>query len=89
MDIASQLESHPLFAGPSLDALAEAVRAGTAVTYEPGDVCIRHREAGEVFGVVISGRLEAVRNHDTPQRQRLGMIEPGECFNEMSLLTGN
>ena len=89
MDIASQLQSHPLFAGFSLDALAEAVRAGTAVTYEPGDVCIRRGEAGEVFGVVISGRLEASRGHDTPQRQRLGMIEPGECFGEMSLLTGN
>jgi len=34
MDIASQLQSHPLLAGTSLDALAEAVRAGTAVTYE-------------------------------------------------------
>jgi len=89
MDIASQLQSHPLFAGFSPEALAEAVRAGMAVTYEPGEMCIHGGEAGEVFGVLISGRLEAVRGHNTPQREVLGAIEPGECFGEMSLLTGN
>jgi len=89
MDIASQLRSHPLFRTFTPDALAEAVRAGTAVTYQPGDSCVRQGEAGEVFGVLLTGQLEVVRNHDRPGRQRVGTIEPGECFGEMSLLTGN
>jgi len=89
VDIAGKLHSHPLFATFSPDALSQAARAGTVTTYEPGDVCIRQGEAGEVFGVLLSGRLEAVVGHDTPQRRRLGEIRPGECFGEMSLLTGN
>jgi acetate kinase len=87
--IAGKLQSHPLFATFSPDALSQAARAGTVTTYEPGDVCIRQGEAGEVFGVLLSGRLEVVGDHDTPHRRRLGEIRPGECFGEMSLLTGN
>jgi acetate kinase len=88
MDIARHLERHPLFATFTLQTLAEAVRAGTLVSYEPGDLCVRHEEAGEIFGVLLSGRLEAVRNYASPERQNLGYIEAGECFGEMSLLTG-
>ena len=89
MDILEQLQSHPLFTTFTPEALAEAVRAGTAVTYKSGDVCIHGGEAGEIFGVLISGRLEAVRGLGTASRETLGSIEPGECFGEMSLLTGS
>jgi acetate kinase len=89
MDLSGQLQSHPLFATFTPEALAEAVRLGTGVTYEPGTVCIHRDEAGEVFGVLISGRLEAVRDFGSPAAARLGYIEPGECFGEMSMLTGN
>jgi acetate kinase len=88
MDIARHLERHPLFATFTLAALAEVVREGTLVSYEPGDICLGHQEAGEIFGVLLSGRLEAVRNYASPERQHLGHIEAGECFGEMSLLTG-
>jgi len=88
MDILRQLESHPLFATFTPEALADAVRAANAVTYQLGDLCIRSGQAGEIFGVLISGRLEAVRGFGTPDRQHIGWIEAGECFGEMSLLTG-
>lgn len=89
MDIVGQLRSHPLFSTFTPEALAEAARAGAAVAYQPGDVCIRYGEAGEVFGILVSGRLEAVRGRGTPGYEHLGTITPGECFGEMSLLTGN
>lgn len=89
MDVLSQLQSHPLFATFAPDALGEAVRAGTAVTYHPGDPCIRQGEPGEIFGVLVFGRLEAVRGNGGANREHLGYIEPGECFGEMSMLTGN
>ena len=88
MDVLSQLQSHPLFAGLTPEALAEVVRAGTPVAYDGGDVCIRQGDAGELFGVLISGRLEAVRGYGKGEREHLGYIEPGECFGEMSMLTG-
>jgi acetate kinase len=88
MDLLSQLQSHPLFATFAPEALAEAMRLASAVAFEPGDFCIRRDEAGEVFGALFTGRLEAVRT-DGASRQHLGYIEPGECFGEMSMLTGN
>jgi acetate kinase len=89
MDVLHHLQSHPLFATFTPEALAEAARLGTAVTYQPGDVCIRRGEAGEIFGVLLTGRLEAVAERGTPAQARLGYIEAGECFGEMSMLTGN
>ena len=89
MDLLSQLESHPLFATFTPEALTEAARIGKAVAYEAGEACIRQGEAGEVFGVLISGELEAVKCRDTDQAERVGTIRPGECFGEMSLLTGS
>ena len=89
MDISRALQSHPLFATFEPDALAEVVRIATPVTYDPGDVCIGADEAGEIFGVLISGRLEAVRGRGTAVGWTLGYVEPGECFGEMSMLTGN
>jgi len=87
MDIVSQLQSHPMFSSFTPDALAEVVRAATVTTYRPGDPVVRQGEAGEVFGILISGQLEAVQGDEV--RQRVGTIEPRECFGEMSLLTGN
>jgi len=89
MDIASALQSHPLFETFTAEALSEAVRAGVAVTYQPGDVCLHQGEPGEIFGVLLTGRLEAARIEGPSQREHLGYIQPGECFGEMSLLTGN
>jgi len=89
MDVVAQLQLHPLFATFGPEALAEAVRVGTAVTYQEGDVCIRQGEAGDIFGVLISGRLEAVHGYGTNEAEKLGTISPGECFGEMSLLAGN
>ncbi len=89
MDILGYLQSHPLFATFTPEALAEAIRAGTVVEYQAGDLCIRQGEAGEIFGVLISGQLEAARRQEAGDKVRLGTISPGECFGEMSLLTGN
>jgi len=88
MDVLSRLQGHPLFASFTAEKLAEVVRLATAVAYRAGEVCIRGDEAGEMFGILVSGRLEAVRHGGAAERELAGIIEPGECFGEMSLLTG-
>ena len=89
MEILNVLQTHPLFATFTPKALAEAVSLATPVAYAPGDLLVRHDEPGEVFGLLISGRAEAVRRQGAAPAQLLGTIEPGECFGEISLLTGN
>jgi len=89
MDVRSQLQQHPLFAGFGPEALAQAAEAGRAVTYAPGDSCIRGGEAGVIFGVLTKGRLEARSAVEGDRDRHLGYVQPGECFGEMSLLTGS
>jgi acetate kinase len=89
MSIATLLQSHPLFATFPPEDLAEVVRAGTHVTYDVGDTCIAQADSGEILGVLVSGRLEALRGSGAAGPTHLGYIEPGECFGEMSLLTGS
>ncbi|HET6430562.1 MAG TPA: acetate/propionate family kinase [Phycisphaerae bacterium] len=84
-----QLRSHPLFSSLPPEALARAAEAGRAVRYVPGEICIGEGEAGEVFGVLLSGGLSAVRGRGKASEERVGVISPGECFGEMSLLTGS
>jgi len=84
-----QLRSHPLFASLPPDALARAAEAGRQVRYAPGEVCIAGGEAAEVFGVLLSGGLHVARDWGTPRERTVGTIAPGECFGEMSLLTGS
>ncbi len=87
MDIAEQLRSHPLFASFDAASLDEIVRVATKVTYQPGQVCVRRNEAGEIFGVVLSGTLDVLGGSpDSPEP--VGSVQAGECFGEMSLLTG-
>jgi len=89
MDIDSLLKSHPLFADFSAESLDQAVAAARLVTYQSGEVCIDRQQGGELFGVLISGRLRAVRGYATAEEQHVGYVEPGECFGEMSMLTGD
>ena len=89
MDIAEKLHAHPLFATFPMEALAELVSVGTIVTYQPGQTCLREGEAGEIFGIVLSGQLEARCRRGGTRGEKIGTIEVGECFGEMSLLTGN
>jgi len=89
MDIGGLLKSHPLFAYLSDESLEQAVQAATPVTYQGGEACIARGQGGELFGVLISGRLRAVRDFATADERHVGYIEPGECFGEMSMLTGN
>ncbi len=88
-NVTEQLRSHPLFATLSPEALEKAVAAAKAITFEKGQACIRQGDANEIFGVLLSGRLAAVRDLDTSHAEEVGTVNPGECFGEMSMLTGN
>jgi acetate kinase len=87
MDVEQSLRSHPLFSGMGAEALCRLAALGQPAAYRPGEVVIRAGEAGELFGVLLSGRLTAVLPAGEGARP-VGRIDPGECFGEMSLLTG-
>ena len=82
------LRAHPLFEGLSEEALKALAEKTELVRYDPGELILRAGEPGVSFGIVKSGRAEAVLGSGTPARRLLGIIEEGECFGEISLMTG-
>jgi acetate kinase len=88
METLEYIRSHPLFEGLSEEALRALAEKTEPVRYEPGELILRAGEPGVSFGIVRSGRAEAVRGAGTPARRLLGYIEEGECFGEVSLMTG-
>lgn len=57
--------------------------------YSEGEELMRQGEAGESMFILSEGVLHAfIRNKTNNDRVRVGQIEPGEFFGEMSLLTG-
>ncbi len=53
----------------------------------PGEVLVRAGEEGDSLFIVIEGLLEVLVERDG-RLTRVGVIEPGACFGEMSMLTG-
>jgi acetate kinase len=88
MDVARYLAQHPLFAGLAPEALARLAERTEEVSFSPGELIIRAGEPGVIFGIVRSGRAEALLGYGTPERKLLGYVQEGECFGEMSLMTG-
>ncbi|MHC4598291.1 MAG: acetate/propionate family kinase [Planctomycetota bacterium] len=82
------LKEAPIFGGLS-DASLEALAARAQVTrFDPGEPIIRFGKPGEVFGLVLSGEVEATRARAGGGKETLGRFGESEFFGEMSLLTG-
>jgi len=88
MDSFAFLKAHPLFEGLSAEALGAVVGRTERCRYGPGELLLRINQPGVLFGIILRGRAQAVKDYGTPQRRVLGYIEEGECFGEISLMTG-
>jgi acetate kinase len=85
MDVLAFLKAHPVFEGLPEAALAAVAARAEQVRFRAGEMILRAGESGIVFGILSKGRAEAVQR---APRRVLGFIEEGECFGEISLMTG-
>ncbi|MCY3019968.1 MAG: acetate/propionate family kinase [Planctomycetota bacterium] len=88
MDTLEFLRAHPLLEGVPAETLAALAAKTEEMHYGPGELILRAGEPGVIFGIIREGRAEAVKGYGTGQRKRLGIVEEGECFGEISLMTG-
>jgi branched-chain amino acid transport system substrate-binding protein len=67
----------------------EAVRkAMVRYIYAPGELILRKGEAGDSMFIIRRGRVEVKLPGSNGDLQRVALLEPGNCFGEMALLTG-
>jgi len=59
------------------------------LTYSPGEVIMREEEwGGNTFYFSADGELDVYVADETGEKKKVGRIEPGSCFGEMSVLAG-
>jgi GNAT superfamily N-acetyltransferase len=81
--IAEAVQALPLFRGLSGEQVGRLAGVCRVRQFPPGEVIFRQGEAGREMHVVLSGEV-AIRLADGTQ---LDVVESGECFGELSLLT--
>lgn len=83
------LRSIPLFASlpdRQLDKISPMIRD---TEHAPGERIITYGEPGRALSIIVKGQVEVLKPGDDGQEKLLGILSTGECFGEMSLLTGD
>ncbi|MBC2713680.1 MAG: cyclic nucleotide-binding domain-containing protein [Desulfobacteraceae bacterium] len=82
------LKKNRLFDGISEDELNLITERFHRVTYTKGETVFKEGDAGQSMFLLVKGRAGVVKDFFGGERS-LGMIQTGEYFGEMSLLSGN
>jgi small-conductance mechanosensitive channel/CRP-like cAMP-binding protein len=86
-DLALILGNTPLFKPVRLEDLEVLARKMERRHMQAGEILVHEGDRGESLFILIEGLLE-VRLRTDAGEKAVGHIGPGECFGEMSLLTG-
>jgi len=82
------LKEHVLFQDVSPENLERLIEDSKEENFAPGETIIEFGQPGRFLGIVIEGRAEAVVDDPERGRHRLGWLNSGDFFGEMSLMTG-
>lgn len=65
------------------------ITGSTIRTFEPKEAIIEYGEINRSFFVLLDGEAEVAVTDDSGDKHRLALIEQGDFFGEISLMTGN
>ncbi len=80
-----RLKRIALFADVGLDTLSRLTTCFITEHYEAGQVVFRQGDLGDKFYIVVRGKVEVLLGDE----QRIGILEDGDIFGEIALLTDN
>ena len=78
----------PLFATFSSDELLAVIRGLDLLTFEPGEIIVSESEAGDSLFVIAGGSVRVYVRGSGGSNNQIRMLEEGEFFGEISLLSG-
>lgn len=78
----------PLFADATASELRAFIQGLQLLTYEAGEIVISEGEPGSSLLVVASGRVRVYVRNDVGHQVQVRVLEPGDFFGEISILTG-
>jgi transcriptional regulator with AAA-type ATPase domain len=82
------LASNQLFKSYSRDSLVKVAQISRNITMPGGTVIFEQYDEGDALYIIISGRVRVYRISDEGIEVTLSILEKGESFGELALLTG-
>lgn len=86
--ILNHVSKMKLFTGIHIVKLMRIARLMREAKVPAGQVVIKKGLPGEAFYIVVKGEFEVVQEDEQKAESVLAVLPPGECFGEMSLITG-
>lgn len=86
--LVKKLQKIPILSSINPSDLMDILPEIKVKSFKPKDVIIKKGEAGKHFFVIYKGLVEIVDVTEQEEENIIGTIGRGECFGEMSLLTG-
>jgi len=83
----ARLSAVPLFADLDADVLADLSSAFESQLLDAGDVVFSEGESGDSFYVIARGVIEVVHTSDAETEEVVAVLEDGDFFGEMALLS--
>jgi small-conductance mechanosensitive channel/CRP-like cAMP-binding protein len=88
VDYRGAIEAVDLFEPMTAQEKEAVAKAMVHYVYAPGELILRRGEAGDSMFIIHRGRVEVKLPGSNGNMQRVALLEPGNCFGEMALLTG-
>ena len=82
------VHSSPLFSTFSAQELLAVIRGLNLLTFEPGEIIVSESEPGDSLFVVAAGTVRIYARTGTGHNNPVRLLEQGEFFGEISLLSG-
>ncbi|HXX92158.1 MAG TPA: cyclic nucleotide-binding domain-containing protein, partial [Planctomycetota bacterium] len=86
--ILNSISKMQIFSGVHVAKLMRIVRLIKGTRVPSGRAIVQRGKPGEGFFIVLEGACEVVQQEETGPESVLVTLPPGECFGEMSLITG-
>jgi CRP/FNR family transcriptional regulator, cyclic AMP receptor protein len=83
------LQKVPIFKDLTVEQLGHIAAVSSIEDYEAGEYLFREGDIGYNSYVVISGKVELLRNVDNKEKVRIAMMESGSYFGEMAVFDGD
>lgn len=84
MDIIDLLKQSPLFSEMNPADLEELVPSTRLENYAPGRVIIREGRVGAAFFLIVSGRVEVIKDLGEPGEKVIAQLGDGDFFGEIA-----
>ncbi len=83
------LQGVPIFKDLTVEQLGHIASVSTTEEYEEGEFLFREGDVGDNSYVIISGKVELLKNIGGRETTRIDVLNEGKYFGEMSVFDGN